>query len=157
MIHKKRLGKEEALQKLRQYCAYQERCHKEVKEKLFSLGLGSVDVEEAISVLIGENYLNEERFARQFAGGRFRMKHWGRVKIVAGLKQKGISAYCIQEAMKEIDEGEYEQTLIRLAERKSSQITKEGPQKRQKIADYLLQKGYEANVVYKTIASLAGK
>src|ERR1700754_4898085 len=94
---KQQLSKEQALQKLRHYCAYQERCHAEVKEKLYSFGLRKQMVEESIAQLI------EERFAIQFAGGKFRMKQWGRVKIKHALKQKQVSTYCINRAMKELE------------------------------------------------------
>src|ERR1700709_658618 len=96
MAFKKYLTREQALQKARHYCGYQERCHSEVKEKLYSLGLHKQQVEECLSQLIEENYLNEERFAQQFAGGKFRMKQWGRVKIKYELKQKQVSEYCIK-------------------------------------------------------------
>src|ERR1700744_6284152 len=89
------LTKEQALQKAQHYCAYQERCHSEVKEKLYSIGLRKNDVEELMATLVEENYLNEERFAVQFAGGRFRIKHWGKVKIKFELKKKQVSDYCI--------------------------------------------------------------
>ena len=81
---------EQSLPKIKQYCAYQERCHKEVREKLYSFGLNKEEVNEIISTLINENYLNEERFAIQFAGGKFRMKQWGRIKIKMGLKAKKV-------------------------------------------------------------------
>ena len=76
-----RLTKEQGLEKIKPYCAYQERCHREVKEKLYSYGLRKAEVEEILSFLIEENYLNEERFAVQFAGGKFRIKQWGKKKI----------------------------------------------------------------------------
>ena len=87
------LSREQALQKLKHYCAYQERCHQEVKEKLYSLEMHKQDVEIIISQLIEENYLNEERFAIQYAGSKFRIKHWGKVKIKHALKQKQVSEY----------------------------------------------------------------
>ncbi|TAH03079.1 MAG: RecX family transcriptional regulator, partial [Sphingobacteriales bacterium] len=90
MAFTKTLTKEQALQKLRQYCAYQERCHQEVKDKLYSYGLHQQQVEESISQLIEEDYLNEERFAKQYAGGKFRMKQWGKVKITYELKLKKV-------------------------------------------------------------------
>ena len=95
-MFKKYLTKQEALQKAKHYCAYQERCHSEVKEKLYGFGLWKNDVEDLLSTLIEEDYLNEERFAIQFAGGRFRMKQWGRVKIKYELKQKKVSDYLIK-------------------------------------------------------------
>src|SRR5882762_609956 len=100
---KTRLSQEQALQKAKHYCAYQERCHSEVKEKLYSFGLWKQEVETILSQLIEEGYLNEERFAIQFAGGKFRMKQWGRVKIKYELKQRQVSEYCVKKALKEID------------------------------------------------------
>ncbi len=94
---------EQAVPKIKQYCAYQERCHSEVRDKLYSFGLHKNEVEEIISTLITENYLNEERFAIHFAGGKFRMKQWGKVKIKKALKYKQVSDYCIRKALKEID------------------------------------------------------
>jgi regulatory protein len=142
-MYKKKLSKEEALQKLRHYCAYQERNHKEVKEKLYGFGLHKAEVEEAISTLIEENYLNEERYAIAYAGGYFRSKQWGRVKISYELKQKGVSEYCIRKAMKEIGEEDYEKTIRDLIEKKRSLIKDEGLQPyqlRHKISQYLIQR-----------------
>ena len=117
-MNTKYFSKEEALQKAKQYCAYQERCHSEVKEKLYSLGMNKKEVDELLSDLISDNYLNEERFAIQFAGGKFRIKQWGRVKIKYGLKQKQISEYCIKKALAAIDERDYNKTLEKLFEQK---------------------------------------
>ncbi len=154
---KQQLSKEQALQKLRHYCAYQERCHAEVKEKLYSFGLRKQMVEESIAQLIEEDYLNEERFAIQFAGGKFRMKQWGRVKIKHALKQKQVSTYCINKAMKELDAEDYEQTLHKLAKQKWDTIKGEGVNgfvKMAKTTDYLLQKGFEPELVRGVIQEL---
>src|ERR1700744_5902304 len=124
-MYKQQLTKEQALPKARQYCAYQERCHSEVKEKLYSLGLYKKEVEELLASLIEENFLNEERFAIVFAGGRFRIKHWGKVKIRHELKQKQVSEYCIKKALQEINTEDYRQTLYKLAEGKSKLLKKE--------------------------------
>src|SRR5215469_13549724 len=102
------LSLEQALQKARHYCAYQERCHSEVQEKLFSLGLRRAQIDEALATLIDENYLNEQRFAIQFAGGRFRLKHWGAVRIRHELKQKRVSDHCIKKAIEAIDPEDYD-------------------------------------------------
>jgi regulatory protein len=104
-------SKEEALQKAKHYCAYQERCHSEVKEKLYSLGMNKKEVDELLSELISDNYLNEERFAILFAGGKFRIKQWGRIKIKYALKQKQVSEYCIKKALAAIYERDYNKTL----------------------------------------------
>ena len=123
MLYKKHLTKEQALQKLKHYCAYQERCHSEVKEKLYHLGVWKKDHDEITAALIEENYLNEERFALAFAGGKFRLKQWGRVKIKQALKQKRVSEYCIKKALKEIDEKTYRKTLEKLATKKLPLVT----------------------------------
>jgi len=149
MAFKKYLGKEQALQKAKHYCGYQERSHSEVKEKLYSFGLYKQQVEECLSQLIEENYLNEERFAQQFAGGKFRMKQWGRVKIKYELKQKQVSDYCIKKGLKEISEEDYMATLQKLATEKWASVNKETNlfAKLRKTQDFLLQKGYEHELI----------
>src|SRR3954463_14176962 len=117
-LQKKYLTKEQALQKLRQYCSYQERSHYEAEQKLWDLGVRKAEHDEIISTLIEEDYLNEERFARAFAGGKFRMKDWGRKKIYYALKENKVSEYNIKKAIKEIDEEDYKATLKDLAEKK---------------------------------------
>ena len=126
MLRKKNLTSEQALQRAKLYCSYQERCHHETKEKLFSFGLSRNEVDQIISALIEEDYLNEERFAAAFARGKFRMKHWGRVKIKYELKQRRVSEYCIREAMKQIDEDEYMKVLAKLAREKLNELKGEG-------------------------------
>ena len=148
--------KEEALQKAKQYCAYQERCHSEVKEKLYSLGMNKNEVDELLSKLISNNYLNEERFAIQFAGGKFRIKQWGRIKIKYALKQKQVSEYCIKKALAAIDEKDYNKTLEKLFEQKLKTLKAEKNIfiKKRKLQDHLLQKGFETSVISKLIATL---
>ncbi len=153
-MQKKHLTKEQAIQKLRQYCAYQERSHSEVKQKLWDLGVWRSDHDEIISSLIEDDYLNEERFARAFVGGKFRMKDWGRKKIYYGLKEKGIGDYLIKRAMKEIDEDVYRKTLHDLAEKKFNSL--KGEQylvRKKKTMDYLLQKGYEPELATAVVNS----
>jgi regulatory protein len=150
MQYKKQYSKEQAFQKLKHYCAYQERCHAEVKEKAWSLGLRKAEVEELTAKLIEEDCLNEERFARLIAGGKFRMKQWGRVKIKYELKQKKVSDYCISKAIKEIDETAYLDTLNKLAKTKWNSVKGPGVNlfvKMTKTRNYLLQKGYEPELV----------
>jgi regulatory protein len=157
MIRKKQLTREQATQKARHYCAYQERCHNEVKQKLYSFGLYKKEVEETLSGLIEEDYLNEERFAIQFAGGHFRMKHWGRVKIRYELKQKQVSEYCIKKALKEIGETDYLCSLEKLAAQKWETLKEEHtmPEKKRHLQDYLLRKGYEPDLVAAQIKILS--
>ena len=151
-MQKKLLNKEQALQKMKQYCGYQERSHYEVKQKLWDIGSYASDHDEIISTLIEEDYLNEERFAKQYAGGKFRMKDWGRIKIYYGLKEKQVSEYNIKKAMKEIDEEIYVQKLQQLAEKKYESL--KGEQylvRKKKTMDYLMQKGYESNLVHRFV------
>ena len=149
MIRRGSLSLEQALQKAKHYCAYQERCHSEVQEKLYSFGLRKKEVEEALATLIEENYLNEERFAVQFAGGRFRLKEWGRVKIRYELKQRQVSEYCIKKGLAAIEEEDYERTLHHLGEKKWELLKDEENSyaRKKKLQDYLLQKGYESDRV----------
>lgn len=155
---RQQLSLEQALQKARHYCAYQERCHAEAKGKLYGFGLKRQEVEEALSRLIEENYLNEERFAVQFAGGRFRMKQWGRIRIRYELKQKQVGDYCIKKALAAIDQEEYHRTLSRLAEDKWSDLQQEEPYiRRQKLQTWLVQKGYEMDKIQDALTELKEK
>jgi regulatory protein len=157
-MQKKYLTKEEALQKLRQYCAYQERSHSEVQQKLYELGIRRAEHDEIIATLIEEDYLNEERFAIQFVGGKFRMKDWGRKKIYYALKEKKVSEYNIKKAMKEIDEEVYLQTLRELAEKKYESLKDEqNLVRKRKTIDYLIQKGYETDLITSTVNSISTK
>jgi len=150
-----RLTPEQAWQKIKHFCAYQERCHFETKEKLFGFGLSKTDVETLISRLIEEDYLNEARFAAQFAGGHFRIKKWGRVKIVYALKQKRVSPVNIKSALKEIDEENYKAILMKLAEAKWKLLKHEQYLNRQaKTSQYLMNKGYEPTLVQETIQQI---
>ncbi len=144
-----RLTPQQAIPKIKQYCSYQERCHSEVKEKLYGYGLGRNDVEDIISRMVEENYLNEERFAIQFAGGKFRMKQWGRVKIRYELKQKQVSEYCIKKALKAIDEDDYLGTFKKLYQEKLDALHGEKNMfiRKRKIYDYLKQKGFETALI----------
>ena len=153
----KRLTKDQAFQKLKHYCAYQERSHDEVKQKLYGFGLHRQEVEETISQLIEENYLNEERFAIAFAGGRFRSKQWGRVKIEYELKQKKVSPYCIKKALNDIDDDAYLKTLYQLARKKWSSLKAPGTTdyvKSSKTTTYLLQRGFERQLISQAVAKL---
>lgn len=148
MLYKKYLTKEQALQKLKHYCAYQERCHSEVKEKLFDLGVWKKEHDGIIAILIEENYLNEERFAIAFAGGKFRIKHWGRVKIKYALKQKQVSDYSIKKALKQIDEEDYLKVLNKLAKEKYASLKNEQYLvSKKKTMDWLAGRGFEMELI----------
>lgn len=154
----KHLTKEQALQKLKHYCTYQERSHYEVKQKLWELGVLRGDHDELIATLIDEDYLNEERFAIQFAGGKFRMKEWGKKKILYGLREKKVSDYSIKKALAAIDEEDYMKVLSKLAEEKYNSLKDEQYlERKKKTVDYLIQKGYEYDLVNKAVSSLTEK
>ncbi|MBC8109525.1 MAG: RecX family transcriptional regulator [Verrucomicrobia bacterium] len=150
---KQYLSKKEAFLKAGNFCAYQERTQQEVKDKLiYEYGQTADEADEIVSDLIEQNFINEERFAKAFAGGKFRMKKWGRIKIEHELKQRGLSAYCIRQGLKEISEADYLQTLYQLIEKKEKTITLENPLLRQqKLARFALTKGYENDLVWKVL------
>lgn len=131
------------------YCNYQERSHKEVRNKLYELGCKTYEVEQYLSELIEAELLNEQRYAQAIARGRFRLKGWGRNKIVAHLKLQNVSEYCIKKGLQEIDEEEYLNTLERLMCKKLLELRSERDhfRKRAKLYAYLLQKGYESRII----------
>ena len=140
----KQLDKAQAWDRIKHYCAYQERCHKEVNEKLQEFGMDYSESGQLISRLIEENYLNEERFAIHYAGGHFRLRKWGKVKITQGLKQKGVSAFCIKKALADIDAEQYFTLLQKLASDKMKTLKTGTMQVRKyKCRQFLLQRGFE--------------
>lgn len=144
----------EIWQKITRYCAYQERCHFEVKIKLRELGATTEVQDEILVKLIAENYLNEERFARTFARGKSRIKSWGKNKITAELKQRGISQTVINLALAEIEQ-EYRENFEKTATKIFEQTTEKNVlKKRKKCCDYLLRRGYESDLVYEFITKL---
>ena len=145
----------EALSKIYRYCAYQERSHREVKNKLFEYGLRSSEVDEILSQLITEGFLNEERYAKAFVGGKFRMMKWGRVKIQRALEAEGLTPKCISRGLAEIDTKDYSKTLVSLIKKKSTQTTEPNLfKKKNKIAQFVIGKGYEPELVWESINEL---
>lgn len=154
-VMKKNLSPLEAKQKIYRYCAYQERSHQEVKDKLYEYGLHRNEVDEILSHLITEGFLNEERFAKAFAGGKFRIKQWGRIKIVHELEARGLTKNCIKIGLKEIDEASYLETLTELIQKKAEQVAEQNPfARRDKIATYAIQKGFEPELVWRCVKDL---
>ena len=142
--------------KIQHYCAFQERSHSEVREKLYGSGLYKSQVETIITQLIEDNHLNEERFAVSFARGKFRIKNWGRIKIKYELKQKKVSTYNITKALDEIDETEYEKLLQKLAEKKWKLVKADQINiKKFKTTQYLLQKGFEKHLAKASVDKAA--
>lgn len=151
-----KLTPQQALLKLAHYCAYQERCHVEVTNKLAEFGVYYQDAEQVIAELIIQNYLNEERFAKAFAGGKFRVKKWGRNKIKQELKLKKVSDYCIQQGLKEIDNEQYIQVLEKEALQKYITIKdKNFLVKANKTAQYLVSRGFETDLVWDVVKAIS--
>jgi regulatory protein len=157
-MEKKRLGKDQAILSIKRFCAYQERAQQEVRDKLYEYGMSKDQVEEILSDLISENFLNEERFAVQFAGGHFRIKGWGKVKINHALKQKRVSAYNIKKALQSIDLDAYEKTLESLATKKWNSLKGErGLSKMAKTQAFLYQRGFEPQLIQPVLQKLNKK
>ena len=145
----------EAIQKIEHYCAYQDRCHEEVEQKLRSMKMNSDEIDQILAHLINENFLNEERFARSFARGKHRIKHWGKIRITNELKFRGINQTLINIALIEISPEEYYTTFDNLANRHWESITETNSlKKRKKFCDYILRRGFESNLVYEKLKEL---
>ncbi|WP_339622925.1 regulatory protein RecX [uncultured Winogradskyella sp.] len=143
---------DEAQKKLENYCAYQERCHKEVRSKLMEMRMIPQVVDTIIVHLITHNFLNEERFAKSFVRGKFRIKKWGKVRLVRELKFRDVSKYSIDTALQEIDLDDYFDTLDALVQKRIDQVTEKNIyKKKKKIADYLLYRGWESHLIYEKI------
>ncbi|HEY0056182.1 MAG TPA: regulatory protein RecX [Pedobacter sp.] len=151
---KKILDKKAAHAKLEYFCAYQERSQQEVRDKLYSYGLHSTEVEEVISELISSNYLNEARFAFAYTLGKFRIKNWGKIKIREGLKLKRVGDNLIKKALNEINPVDYERTLKSLMIKKAALLKeKESFKRQQKLILYGISKGYERDLVFDCLKS----
>lgn len=148
---------EEATKRMERYCAYQERCHKEIHQKLYEMRMIPEAVDMIIGHLLQHNFLNETRFAQAFARGRFRVKKWGRVRIIRELKLREISRFNIQIALKEIPDSEYYKVFDELAEKRLLQLETETnlQRKRKKLADYLFYRGWESEIVYAKINEIS--
>jgi len=149
---KKYISYDNALDRLQKYCAYQDRCHQEVRTKLIELGVFGDDLENIIVELIEEKFLDEQRFAIAYARGKFRYKKWGRIRIQRELRMRKISAYCLKKAMSEITDEDYMETLETLLLKKNEILREKNIWKRRKkLADYVISKGYESYLVWDTI------
>ncbi|WBX73964.1 regulatory protein RecX [Tenacibaculum pacificus] len=144
---------DEIKRKMEHYCVYQDRCHKEVESKLSSFNVIPQAREIILLSLMEDNFLNEERFSKSFARGKFRIKKWGKNRIVRELKFRNISAYNIKTALKEINEEDYITTLYSLVAKKNELVTETNIFKRKKkIVDYLLYRGFESHLIYEALS-----
>jgi regulatory protein len=145
----------EAKGKLETYCAYQERCPWEVRKKLFEKGIQGEAAEKLIEELCLEGFLEEERFAKSFARGKFRIKKWGKTRIIQALQLRKINPKTIQAGLSEIDPEEYYDTLLTLTEKTWEKSNEKDPfKKRFKVIHYLMGRGYEQDLVQEAVASL---
>ena len=151
-LKKKISDPKKALLKAQKYCAYQERCQQEVREKLYEWRVLPEVLENTIAELITSNFINEERFAKVYAGGKFRIKKWGRIKIEGKLRSKNISVYCIKKGLAEIDEEDYLKTLREIIEKKARNLDEKNDYLRKnKIARYAIRKGFEPGLVWEVL------
>ncbi|MCX2575274.1 regulatory protein RecX [Pedobacter sandarakinus] len=142
------LDKKQALAKAESFCVYQERSQKEVRYKLVEWGMRGDELEEILSELIMNNFLNEERFAKAYASGKFNIKKWGRIKIKQGLKLKGVPERILQKALYSLDDDDYMQTLRNLALKKANALNETNPLKRKmKLMTYLQGRGFENDLI----------
>lgn len=147
-MRNKELNIHEIKEKLAYYCAYQDRCHQEVEKKLNEFFLIPEARDEILLYLMRENFLNEERFARSFARGKFYQKSWGRIKITQELKKRYLNNLLITKGLSEIDENDYLKEAKRLIENKIGQLKENNLYKRnQKVIRFMLQKGYEYEII----------
>ncbi|MEL7222150.1 MAG: regulatory protein RecX [Bacteroidota bacterium] len=156
-MSKSYLTKEQALKKLQHYCAYQDRCHSEVRTKLIELGVYGDTLEEIMADLIIEKFLDEERFARSYSRGKFNLKKWGRMRIRRELKFRKISAYCIKKGLSEIDEEAYRATLEGILIKKIQDYSRKYNDyvSHQKAAQYAMGRGYESYLVWEILKGLS--
>ena len=145
----------ELLLKAERFCAYQERCSSELKQKLRELGADEEASVKIISSLQEDDYLNDERFAQLFTSGKFRIKRWGKNKIRAELRRKNITDKLILAAFDSIDKGEYIKTIEHLAKKKEREVkSKSASDKKQKIVMFLLSRGFESDLIWKVLKTL---
>ena len=155
MIPYKTYTLEEALSKLQNYCSYQERCHQEVRRKLVSMRMIPEAIDQIIVALLDHNFLNEERFAKAYVRGKFRIKKWGRRRLILELKKKEIGTFNINQAISQINELDYLEVFNDLAESRLSFIKESNKlKKKKKLADYLLYRGWESHLVYQKVNEL---
>ena len=155
---KKQTDVSDAYSRITRFCAYQERSHQEVREKLSELGLNTEDTDALLARLITDGFVNEERFAKIFAGGKFRIKKWGRIKIEHALQSHNISSRCISIGLREIDGEDYTRTLTQIISSKAETVRRDDPyQKWDVVSKYAIGKGYEPDLVWNIIRELRDK
>ncbi|MDU8884811.1 regulatory protein RecX [Yeosuana sp. MJ-SS3] len=155
MLKHKSYTVEEAKKKLENYCAYQERCHQDVRQKLQSMHMIPEAIDQTMGHLIKHNYLNEERFSKAYVRGKLRQKYWGKNRLTLELKKRDVSKHNIKSALDEINEQEYNDIFEKLVEKRINQLKEPNKLKRKKkLVDYLLYRGWESFLVYNKVNEL---
>ena len=158
MISKKYFSIEEIKRKLERYCVYQDRCHKEIETKLKEFTLIEEAKNQIILHLLEHDFLNEERFSKSFARGKFKIKKWGKLRIIRELKFRDVSSYNIKTALKEIDEDVYLKTIVEITKKRNDLINETNAfKKKKKLTDFLIRKGYEYDLIFKTVDEVLKK
>lgn len=148
---------EEALKKMGQYCAYQDRCHKEVRDKLKEMNMIPEAIDHIMGYLIEHDFLNEQRFADSFARGKFRIKKWGRVRIINELRRRELSPFTIKKALEQISDQEYLEAFDEIAKKRHKALSGAGHQeKKRKLSSYLLYRGWENHLINDKVRELLG-
>ncbi len=149
-----RLSKEDALSLMQKFCAYQDRCQSEIRTRLIEHSVYGDDLEQIIAELISDDFINEERFAKAYVSGKFRIKKWGKMKLIKELKFRKVSKYSINKALEQIDYDEYLETLNSLLEKKANTIrARDKWDRKKKLTAYATQKGYEYEVIKEVMNS----
>ena len=147
-----------AIERIKNYCALQDRCQWDVLEKMREWGLQQATKDHILEILINEKFVDEERYATSFCRGKFRIKNWGKRKITNELKRKQISIICINIGLQEIDDNDYNQVLDKLFHQKKATLKDKNQFiKKTKIANFLIQRGFESNLVWDKIRELSDK
>ncbi len=146
---KKTYTLDDATRRMERYCAYQERCHQEVRQKLITMHMIPEAVDLIMVHLLEHNFLNEERFARTYVSGKLKIKNWGRRRLTYELKKKDISETNINLVLAEIEDIDYIDIFNDLAKKKTDSIKETDTfKKRKKLIDYLFYKGWESDMIY---------
>ncbi len=146
---KKTYTLDDATRRMERYCAYQERCHQEVRQKLITMRMIPEAIDLIMVHLLEHNFLNEERFARTYVSGKLKIKNWGRRRLTYELKKKDISETNINLVLAEIEDIDYLDIFNDLAKKKTDSIKETDTfKKRKKLIDYLFYKGWESDMIY---------
>ena len=155
MVDKSNYDIKNLIEQLKSYCAIQERCSNDIVTKMKSWQITNKNQNKILEILIQEDFINDKRYSKSFCRGKFRIKKWGKIKIVNELKRKNINPTTIISSLNEISDMDYSKELdIQFNKKKQSITTLNYYEKKKKIANYLIGKGYESNLVWEKLREL---